>query len=252
MSKFPKQGNQRGSGRNEDMVKGGSNTGKFAHRSAWQTPFDHTDKTRGRVDHLNLKRRNFGINFVPSIANGAASSLPKSTTFAASKHSLQKTIARWVPAGGGGSAVATTVKASIYTPSNRLRVSVTVACEADSQSPGDPSSTDTVPTFKIQAVSRNPETGKESLLRQIFPASGTKVAPDAYEADTAATEMRVDFSLTDFTATLPGWLTSGGSGNMILIVQWEPNTPIDEHELRELYNRCSVTAPTTVLMQNNG
>jgi hypothetical protein len=251
--KFPKGGNQGGSGRLDDMVKSqGGGNGKFGHRKPWQTGFDLTDKTRGRVGYLNLKRRNFGINFVPQVANGSALALPKSTPFAAAKHTISKEIVRWVLAGEGGASGTKTLRAAIYTPSNRLRLSITAACESDNLSAGDSAATDTTPVWSIRGIARNPETGRESSLQLVYPSSGTVLVPDAYEADTAATELRVEFTVTDFTASLPGWLTTATRAKLVLIAAWEPNTPMDEGELRELYNKCSVAYGSTVLMQNNG
>lgn len=176
--------------------------------------------------------------------------LPRNLTFTR-KHALQKLMVRFVAAGEGGTTGTQNLKAFIYTPSNRLRVAIYVAFEADNQSSIDPAFI-TQPTWSIQAMSRNPESGREVALQLAYPSSGTKNLPDAYEADTALQLLRPNITIAD-TAFSITYVPVGARASLVLIATWEPNVNFQgsEAELEVLYNQCSIQFGQPVLLTNN-
>lgn len=178
--------------------------------------------------------------------------LPRTTGFNARTFPRSVTLARFVPTGTGGSTGTFQLQGSVYTPSNRLRLAVVAAFEADNPSPPDPAFV-VQPTWSIRSMSRNPENGKEVPLQLAYPApGGTNTVlplPDAYELDSAVKLLRVDLTVTD-TAFSIAYVPATASVNLVLYATWEPNTPISDEERDYLYQQCSLSATPPKLITN--
>jgi len=86
-------------------------------------------------------------------------------------------------------------------------------------------------------MSKNPKTGLQSALQLAYPATGTKPLPDSYELDSAVTLLRARLVLAADNFDT-GW---GAEVYGAVICTWEPNTPIADRELDELYAACALT-----------
>jgi len=164
--------------------------------------------------------------------------LPRKLDAVVRKHSLQVRAAQYSIGGAEGSFP---VDVMIHTPSNRLRLAVYTTFEAGATE--DPVFGATIPSWSIRSMSKNPATGRETPLQLAYPAGGgTRPLPDSYELDSAVTLLRVRLNLasTDFDGT---WDT--GTIYVVTYATWEPNTPIADAELVELYNACAVTPGTS-------
>lgn len=167
------------------------------------------------------------------------------------KHAIVKLLARYLPAGEGGSTGSKTFAPLVYTPSNRLRLAIQMVFEADS-----PNQKDVVlqagnePTWSIQGMSRNPETGRETALQLAYPSTGTKNLPDGAEFDTAATLLRPNITLKD-TNFSTSYVAATERVNALLICTWEPNIEIPFEELQKLYAQCSVGWGQPTLITNS-
>jgi hypothetical protein len=174
---------------------------------------------------------------------------PRHPQWANRKHTLISKVARWAPnPDSDPGAGAESKSILVYSPSNRLRLAVFAAIEADVA--GDPTFS-TVPQWSIRAMSKNPETGVESSLQLVYPTTGTKPLPDAYELDSAMTLLRIDLNL-DSSNFCSEFLPAGSGAYLTLIATWEPNVQtIPEAELELLYSQCSITAGGVLEMLND-
>lgn len=177
---------------------------------------------------------------------------PRSLAFT-KKFALQKIIARYVPAGGGGDATNTfNPIANVYNPSNRLRCMVTIALEPDNQSSGDPTFIGTAPTWSVRPVNRNPETGRETPLQVVYPPSGvTANIPDSYEFDTNNTEHRITVIGLTHTNLAASYVPAAQNCNILISVQWEPNIEMSKEERDMLYAACQLSYGAPILIQND-
>lgn len=169
------------------------------------------------------------------------------------RFAITKQLAQYVVTGGQIDAGGFPVKAFVYTPSTRLRCRCNVYFEADGALAADPVFVVT-PTWRIMNLARNPFSGRESTLQQIYPvaspftqtfqsdvngAAGLANLPDQFTLDNAGEVIRLDINLANnqfnVVTFAPGvvqaWLT----------VTWEPNVPITPAELASFYRDCKVT-----------
>lgn len=177
---------------------------------------------------------------------------PRNLSFTEKPLSIQKTIARFVLPAETSVTGTFTPTALIYTPSVRMRVKVTVAFEPDNQSAPDPSfQVGNNPTWNIQAMQRNPETGRESPLRVVYPSAGTQNLPDGYEFDSGSELLRVNIANLKDTSLAAAFVPNTERCNLVLCVQWEPNVEMSNEERDMLLSKCAVTFGSPIILQNN-
>lgn len=207
-------------------------------------------KYAGQSERVNANLKNaFSPSIAPPSGMGGIKCSPKNLSFT-SKHAITTEIAKYVlPAGEGGATGSQTLKALIYSPSNRLRGEIRAVFEPDNQGAPDPSFNRT-PTWFIRAMSRNPQTGREMALQQAYPTTGTKNLPDAYEFDSAAQLLRAEFTLQDdnFAAA---FVPNTERAKFLLICTWEPNVEMSNEEFFGLTAQCSVSFGPPKLIANN-
>lgn len=191
---------------------------------------------------------------VPTQVNAPKTDLPRNTNFSARTFPKTLNVARYVPHGTAGALTgAQIVTALVYSPSNRLKVCVTVAFEPDNTTTPDPAFVDQ-PTWSIRAMSRNPESGRETPMQLAYPpplgAVTVMPLPDAYEGDSAIKEMRVTLNLNsdNFSAA---YVPNTAGVNVVLYVTWEPNVEITDQERDYLYGQCSISAQAPLTIDNN-
>jgi hypothetical protein len=218
-------------------------------RTARPQPSNEWAKAYGGLADVNRVRggHSFPTMIAPPSGVGGIKCQPRNLSFT-SKHALRKELARYLPAGEGGSTGAKAIKAFVYSPSNRLRGGIYVAFEADNLGAPDPSFVVT-PTWTLRAMSRNPETGREVALQQAYPTSGTKNLPDAYEFDSAVQLLRTDVTLQDTNFSV-SYVAATERVTCWLICTWEPNTEMSDAERNSLYDQCSISFGQPVLITN--
>lgn len=143
---------------------------------------------------------------------------------------------------GTGVTATQSPKVFVYSPSARLRIAIQIAFE-DAQIQQEPVVAAPA-TWVIKTMARNPLTGRESILQQAYPVSGSANLPDGYEADTAADILRLDLTLNK------DGFGQNRSGALKCITTWEPTVEIPLDELNELYSRCSVSVGTVPEINN--
>lgn len=216
------------------------NKGAIVKQPDWTKSFSTQANSRGKPGLKGLK--------IPS-GIGGVKCMPRNLTFT-EKHALQKTLARYVLGGEGGSTGTKNLIASVYSPSNRLRCKITVAFEPDNQSSSDPAFGATAPTWTIRAMHRNPETGRETPLQIAYPTSGSQSLPDAYEFDSAVELLRVTATVSD-TSFASSYVPNTQRCNVVIVAQWEPNVEMSNTERDALYALCSITYGNPTLITNN-
>lgn len=165
------------------------------------------------------------------------------------KYSLQEVIAKWDPAVATAAPADDTVHALVYTPSNRLIVTVQAIIEPDNIVASDPVFTNQ-PTWNIRRMAINSISGRETPMSQFYPDTGDADFPDEVIIENAPELMRVnfnDFNTLQFdTAPYQGTIV-----NLILQVKWEPDVEtIPPAELKRLYSRCRINYGVPLVMQN--
>lgn len=203
---------------------------------AWARKFANAsnlnDRFTGAFNRGNLRPPG-GVPFL----KGTPKAEPYTT-----KHEITKCLATWadsVPSVGGDQAL----DIRIYTPSVRLREKIVIYYEGNDNA-YDPTIYLTGgegPQWEIFAVSRNPESGRETKLKRAYPPDGstdTKTLPDAYELDSAADILGIEITVNE------GDIDTGAAAsrvNLMISVTWEPNTEISQAELNYLYPLCQVS-----------
>lgn len=206
------------------------------------------------MQYSGLERPQNKNSFMPSIKPpsgvGGVKCSPRNLSFT-QKHALVKEIAHYVLPGDAPTAAtgSQSIKAYIYSPSNRLRGEIRAVFEPDNQGAPDPSF-NRQPTWSIRAMSRNPETGREMSLQQAYPTTGVKSLPDAYEFDSAAQLLRADFTLQDDNFA-SAFVPNTQRAKFLLICTWEPNVEMSHEESSSLYAQCSVQFGQPIRIQNN-
>ncbi len=178
--------------------------------------------------------------------------LPRDLPFVVRKHALALPAPLAIIGPGGLTGPdALPVSFFVHTPSNRLRLAIYVAFEAQDTEAVTPLFVAGLePSWVVRSFSKNPISGKDSVLQQAYPEDITTVAPlpDSYEVDTAATLLRAEVSIFPDSID-PAWTTA--TINVIGYATWEPNTPISETELKWIYNNCAITGPDSSLAIEN-
>ena len=224
---------------------------KPKRRNHWADGLKKNAETR-------LKRTSFqsdapGFAYAPrGTSNPPKGVLVPNTQAFTDRFSETKQLARYVPAGGDVDVAGFDLRAFVYTPSTRLRCRMQVYFEADGQLAPDPVFI-VVPNWRIMEMSRNPFSGRESTLQQLYPlaaagpvdyaanvkgGAGTTALPDQFTHDNAGEVLRLDVHLDNnqFNAIL----FAPGGVNAFLTVSWEPNVPIAPAELASFYRDCKV------------
>lgn len=178
--------------------------------------------------------------------------LPNNTGFNARTLPREIILARYLPTGTGGVTGVVTPTALIYTPSSRLRLSIVCAFEPDNTTTPDPAFV-VAPTWSIRAMSRNPQSGRETPLQLAYPPPSGSVStmplPDAYELDSAVKLLRVNTTLQDTNFSI-AYVAANVAVNLVLYATWEPNVDISDAERDFLYSQCSISAQQAILINN--
>lgn len=190
---------------------------------------------------------------VPTQVSAPPTDLPRNTNFAARTNPKVVNLARFVPHGTAGAATGPQlINATIYSPSSRFKIYIAVAFEPDNTTAPDPAFID-VPTWQIRSIGRNPESGRETPLQLAYPpplgAVTVMPLPDAYEADSAAKELRVTVNLNSDNLSA-AYVPAASAMNVVLYVTWEPNTPMPDAERDYLYGQCSISAQAPLSIDN--
>jgi|SRR6185369_14856776 len=225
-------------------------------RPKWADQYKQNAETR--LKRTSLQSANSDFVYAPR----GKSSPPKgvlipNTQAFTDRFAITKQIARYVVSGGQINLDdGFTLHAFVYTPSTRLRCRVNVYFEADDQMQDDPVFL-VQPTWRIMNMARNPFSGRESLLQQLYPVSatagvvqdfnanvnnnaGTALAnlPDSFTLDNAGEVVRCDVQLANGQFNV---LTFAPAGvNCFLTATWEPNVPVSSGELASFYRDCKV------------
>lgn len=211
-----------------------------------------TNSFKQGVDLKDGTRPQPGSGRIPRSSGGslyAGVQVPRPSPFS-TKHSIRKELARFVTPGDGTGATGTfTLSPFIYTPSTRLRIGITVCIEPDNQSAPDAAFV-VQPTWHIRAMARDPETGRETALQNVYPVSGSANLPDAFEADSSSMLLRADVVITD-TAFAAAYCPNTQRASLVCFATWEPNVPIADVELQQLYDKCSLQFGPPKLITNN-
>ena len=185
------------------------------------------------------------------------------------KYAITTHLARYSPVGAEEGESGFQLKVYVYTPSTRLRCRVNVFFESDVDLGVDPSFA-TTPEWTIDAMAKNPYSGRESPLQQLYPpsapgtfatpiqhaggvsAGGTATAalPDSFAHDNAGELMRLNIQLDNnqFTSGYVDLATN--SVNAMLVTTWEPNCEISPAELASFYRDCRVTYGRVPIIQH--
>lgn len=164
------------------------------------------------------------------------------------KHALQKRLLTWDVAGGGN--IPTALHALVYTPSNRLILTLQIAIEPDNLIATDPTFT-LQPTWAIKRMIINPRSGRETPASQFYPSAGTANIPDEVITPDAPELLRVDVTNIDDAQFNTAPYTTGNVA-LVLHAKWEPDVQtIPPDELARLYERCRIAYGEPIVILNN-
>jgi hypothetical protein len=230
------------------MFKAGNSYGAFGantadpNRRGWQPRFQRPNIT------------------IPPPMNAGKPSLP----FAARKHACSEIIAQYGGPNVPAEVTAVSASAFVHSPSNRLRGSITIAFEADaplSEVPIIDNPETTRPLWYVRTYTKNPKSGKRSGLQLCYPApdadtgytldgNPAKILPDGFEFDSAAPLFGVHCQINsvDFSTN---YVPNGSLVRVVLYATWEPNTDINDKELKELYDLCWVETSRPLIVEND-
>lgn len=196
-----------------------------------------------------------GTNLPPK-----ASLVPNTQAFT-DRYTIPTLLARYVVTGGLIDVDGFDLHAFVYTPSTRLRCRMNVLFEADGGVADGPVFL-VVPNWRIMNMGRNPYSGRESPLQQLYPeatpsiqpfnsgvvgAAGTAPLPDSFTLDNAGELVRLDIHFDNGQFNVLTYAPAGV--NAYLITSWEPNVPIGQAELASFYRDCKVVYGNVPLIQ---
>lgn len=211
--------------------------------------FDRKNWARGYANQRELADRRtgsargvFGPERAAPVPKRAHVPITQSFT---EKYALQKEIAVWGSV--GSDAEDHDVQGFIYTPSNRLILTLQVIFESQDLLNIDPAFV-TPPTWTLTRMGVNSISGRETALSQFYPDTGTANLPDEVILPDSPELLRANIHFERFPFTAP----YGGNGvKMFLQAKWEPDVQtIPADELKRLYDRCRISygQPVPVLI----
>lgn len=203
-----------------------------------------------------IGKRGFGKHSVNGIRSSKAAAIavpprgvPNPQNFT-EKCSLQKRLLTWSPTGTGN--VPDELHALIYTPSNRLIVTVQMAIEPDALVATDPTFNGAGPQWSVNRMIINSTSGRETPASLYYPsAGGTADIPDEIIIPDAPELMRVNVTglAIDNFNTAPYTTTNVA---LVLQVKWEPDVQtIPKDELKRLYERCRIAYGEPAIILNS-
>jgi hypothetical protein len=210
------------------------------------------DKRTGAIGQAGFGKRS--IDGIQSSKNAAIAVPPRGTPQPQNyteKYSLQQKILNWSPTSSNAAPADNTVHAFVYTPSNRLIVTVQAILEPDTIVAVDPVfSVGGAPSWNFRRMIINSKSGRETPASLFYPGtSGSVDIPDEAIIPDAPELMRINFN--EFATTQFGVPYNTIGVNLILQVKWEPDVqtiPFDE--LQRLYQRCRINYGTPLEIQN--
>ncbi len=229
---------------------------KSTNRAKWAHQF--RANAESRLKRTSIQSSQPGFQYAPrGKSNPPKASLVPNTQAFTDRYAQTKQIARYVVTGGQINLDdGFDLHAFVYTPSTRLRCRVNIYFEADGQLQDSPVFL-VQPTWRIMNMARNPFSGRESELQQLYPASatagvmqdfnsnvnnnaGTALAnlPDSFTLDNAGEVIRCDVLLSNGQFNV---LTFAPAGvNCFITATWEPNVFITPEELAYFYRDCKL------------
>jgi hypothetical protein len=213
----------------------------------------YRQNAEARLKRTSIQRSQPGFQYAPyGFRNTPKGILVPNTQAFTDRFAITKQISRYVVTGGAINVDGFDLHAFVYTPSTRLRCRINVYFEADGQVAADPVFL-VVPNWRIMNMARNPFSGRESTLQQLYPlaaagttdfnanvkgGAGTTPLPDSFTLDNAGELVRCDIHLQNGQFNV---LTFAPAGvNCFLTATWEPNVPITPQELDSFYRDCKV------------
>lgn len=164
------------------------------------------------------------------------------------KYALQQRLLTWDVATAG--TVPTAIHALVYTPSNRLILTLQLAIEPDNLIATDPTF-NVQPTWAVRRMIINPRSGRETPASQFYPSAGTANIPDEIIVPDAPELLRVDVTNIDDQQFNTAPYTTGNVA-LVLHAKWEPDVQtIPPAELARLYERCRIAYGQPVIILNN-
>jgi len=164
------------------------------------------------------------------------------------KYSLQQRLLTWDTAVSGN--VPTALHALVYTPSNRLILTLQIAIEPDNLIATDPTF-NVQPTWSVRRMIINSTSGRETPASQFYPSTGVANIPDETIIPDAPELVRVEITnIDDQQFNTAPYTTSNVA--LVLQAKWEPDVQtIPPAELQRLYSRCRSAYGQPVVILNN-
>lgn len=204
------------------------------------------DKRIGRPSFPGGRGLTSGIK---SSKNAGMPVPPRGTPIAqnfSEKYSLQKVIARYSHLAGG--LTATGLQAFVYTPSDRLTLTLQVFFENDRIVNVDPSLAN-IPTWKLDSMAVNAKSGRETFLSVL---QATSNLPDDFITTVPPQLIRVTINSLANNQFNGSYADANDDLNLILQAHWEPNVQtIKRDELDRLYDRCRLAYGQPTIILNN-
>lgn len=225
-------------------IKGGKNWA-----SQFVMPGTAEDNRIGGIGRRGFDKHS--VNGIRSSKNAGMAVPPRGTPLPqgfTEKYALQQRLLTWDVTGGG--AIPTALHALVYTPSNRLILTLQLALEPDNLIATDPSFSLT-PQWQIRRMIINPRSGRETPASVFYPDTGTADVPDEIIVPDAPELLRVDVTnIDDQQFNTAPYTTSNIA--LVLHAKWEPDVQtIPGPELARLYDRCKIAYGTAVVILNN-
>ena len=230
-------------------------------RRNWAAQFRHA--ATNTLKNTSLQNQQTGYKGGPSKGTSLppkAVLVPNTQAFT-DRYTIPTLLARYVVTGGQIDVDGFDFHAFVYTPSTRLRCRMNVFFEADGGFQDDPVFL-VVPNWRIMNMARNPYSGRESPLQQLYPvtnpgvlpfnagvdgATGFAPLPDSFTLDNAGELVRLDIHFDNGQFNVLTYAPEGV--NAYLVVSWEPNVPIGPAELASFYRDCKVVYGSVPLIQ---
>jgi len=223
-------------------------------KNAWAKQFtnqsEHENKSTGGIGVRGFAKHS--ADGIRSSKNAGAIVPPRGVPIPQNyteKYSLQKTLVRYIPPGTSPAVAGTALHALIYTPSNRLILTVQVWYEPDNILATDPTFT-VQPTWALRRMVINSSSGREVAASQFYPAVGVANLPDETIIPDAPELLRADIGAID-SEQFNTVLWTGTPVSLILQAKWEPDVQtIPRDELKRLYERCRINYGIPINIEN--
>lgn len=125
----------------------------------------------------------------------------------------------------------------ISTPSRRLACGVQCYFEFDAPLTGLPLPGATPLALSLIELGVNPQNGQSTAMRVV----GTLNGPGSFDVEPIYRDVRL---VAEIDSNNLDWAAMGlNAARLIVVANWEPNTPMAPDELARLYSLCSLSVP---------